>query len=280
MGLRNWIQEYQIGNDLSRVRTSENPHLLEYKSDSFLPQGYSILEQAYEQKLLPEESVNYLIEKGVLRNNNQMEIVNGSEYYNFGGSNDQNQNNEVLLREIDRDIDQDGNVSFGPNDRLEFDSNGGIRVVNQQEINPRERDFQATVDVNDGANRFPWEQTTASASDLTAEIQNSAEFQDILKRNKARMPGYTKTDDLLEKIGELELVNNPGILEKFGGMIDAEVRGGANTNASFYYKRDPSVTGFKKPMSHADMAGRVAWGNTARDMLPKLAATGLIKLLA
>lgn len=278
MGLRNWIQEYQIGNDLSRVRTSENPHLLEYKSDSFLPQGYSILEQAYEQNLLPEESVNYLIEKGVLRNNNQMDIVNGSEYYNFGGPNDQN--NEVLIRETDRDIDKDGTVTFGPNDRLDFGPNGEIRVVHQQRINPSDREFQATVDIDDGANRFPWEQTPASASDLTADIKNSKEYQDILRRNKARMPGYTKTEDLLEKIGELELVNNPGILEKFGGMIDAEVRGGANTNASFYYKRDPSVTGFKKPMSHADMAGRVAWGNTARDLTQKLAATGLVKLLA
>jgi len=277
MGLRNWIQEYQIENDLSKARTSENPHLLEYPSDSFLPKGYSILEQAYEQNLLPEASVNYLMEKGVLRNNNRPlphEIVNGSEYYDFGGT---NENNEVLLRETQRLVGPNGEVTFGPNDRLDFDSNGLVKIISQQEVNPR--DFQATVEVNDGANRFPWEQTTAS-TDLTAEIQNSEEYQDILKRNKARMPGYTKSEDLLEKIGKIELVNNPGILEKFGGMIDAEVRGGANTNASFYYKRDPSVTGFKKPMSHADMAGRVAWGNTARDLTGKLMATGLVRMLA
>ena len=256
MGLGQWKRDWQLDSDLSRVRTSKQPHLVEYKSDQFLPEGHRILDQAYKNGWLPQESIDYMLESGRLKPNDVVASL------------------QNRVETLDQTLGDDNRVVItndGENNRI-------VKITdNQAIINPNN---DQTVVIDPATTRFDFEESLTGDSATRSLIKEHPDYQDILKRHLASEPGYKTRADLFDKIGELDLMNTPNMIDKYRGIVNADVMGRVNEAKSMYYMRPEGETGRSKPMSLADMKARYAWGNTAREMLPKLAATGLVTLLS
>ncbi len=255
MGLRQWQQDWQLESDLSKVRTAAQPHLIEYKSDRFLPEGHRILDQAYKKGWLPQESIDFMLKSGRLQPGAVVTDL------------------QSRVETLDQNL--------GDQDKVVITNDGNERVVkitdDQSIINPQK---DQTVVIDPATTRFDFENDYGANSETTELLKNHPAYQDILKRHLAKEPGYKTKGDLTDRIGELDLMNNPSFVDKIRGINRANVESKVNEAKSMYYVRPKEETGWGKDASLAAMKGRYAWGNTAREMMPKLAATGLIALLS
>ena len=260
MGLRQWQEDWQLDSDLSRVRTSAQPHLVEYKSDQFLPEGHRILDQAYRNGWLPQESIDFMLKSGRLKPNAVVE------------------NLQNRVESLDQTLGDENRVVItndGEDNRI-------VKITDDQTIiNPNK---DQTVVIDPATSRFDFENDYGANSDTTQLLKEDPTYQDILKRHLAKEPGYKTKGDLFDKIGELDLMNNPSFVDKVRGINRANVESKVNEAKSMYYVSPEKESGWGKDARLAAMKGRYAWGNTARNlteqMLPKLAATGLIRILA
>tara|TARA_B100001250_G_scaffold241767_1_gene207700 strand:- start:11413 stop:12183 length:771 start_codon:yes stop_codon:yes gene_type:complete len=255
MGLGQWKRDWQLDSDLSRVRTSATPHLVEYKSDQFLPEGHRILDQAYQKGWLPQESINFMIESGRLQPGAVVENLQSN------------------IESLDTKLGADQGVIISNN-------NDGGRVLEISEDPAKLKPNDQTVVIDPASTRFNFEESLTGDSATRSLLKEHPAYQDILKRHLAKEPGYKTRADLTDRIGELDLMNTPNMIDKYRGIVNADVMGRVNEAKSMYYMRSGDESGRGKDMSLADMKARYAWGNTARDMMPKLAATGLIALLS
>jgi len=255
MGFRQWQQDWQLESDLSRVQTAAQPHLIEYKSDQFLPKGHRILDQAYEKGWLPQESIDFMLKSGRLQPGAVVTDL------------------QNRVETLDKNLDDQDKVVItnDGNDRI-------VKITNDQSIiNPNQ---DQTVVIDPATNRFDFEQDYGANSETTKLLQEHPAYKDILKRHVAGEPGYKTKGDLTDRIGELDLMNSPNFVDKIRGINRANVESKVNEAKSMYYVRPKEETGWNQDASLAAMKGRYAWGNTGRELVRPLLATGLTALIS